>query len=123
MLKLNGKSGLRKAIPSYRRLGIPIFKTHPPCVNVKIHCHKEILGKFDLKTYDQSCNFQNELQGNSHFQGFRKTHVSDFRICSKTGFWSLWTFVGFWIYCSLANRLELKGTYSVHISLLFSSKS
>jgi len=61
-----------------------------------------------LKTYDQSCNFQNELQGNSHFQGFRKTHVSDFRICSKTGFWSLWNFVGFWIYRSLANRLELK---------------
>ena len=29
---------------------------------------------------------QNELQGDSHFQGFRKTHVSDFRICSKTGF-------------------------------------
>ena len=66
---------------------------------------------------------QNELQGDSHFQGFRKTHVSDFRICSKTGFWSLWTFVGFWIYHSLANRLELKGKYSVHIPILFSSKS
>ena len=66
---------------------------------------------------------QNELQGDSHFQGFRKTHVSDFRICTKTGFWSLWNFVGFWIYRSLANRLELKGTYSVHIPILFSSNS
>ena len=64
---------------------------------------------------------QNELQGDSHFQGFRKTHVSDFRICSKTGFWSLWNFVGFWIYRSLAIRLELNPciflSYSVQIPI------